>query len=83
MNLSDIEAIAEQLIIIKSGQLIEFNRVDTLTEKIRGQVFETIVDDQMFTTLNLERKIDNESKKGQILKLGMSETSLLNPIVKR
>ncbi len=67
--LSDIEAIADQLIIIKSGKLIEFNKIDTLTKQIRGQVFETTVDEKTFSILNSERKIIQRKQDGKNIKV--------------
>lgn len=55
--LSDIEAIANDLIIIKSGELIEVGNIDDLIEKVRGKVFEATVNQDIFSKISEKRKI--------------------------
>lgn len=54
---SDIEAIANDIIIIKKGEVLEANKIDSLVETVRGKVFETLVDQATFNELSKERQI--------------------------
>lgn len=61
---SDVEFIAEEIIIMKSGQIVHFGKPQEITEEISGQVWECIVSSEKaekyaaaFTTSNL-RNID-------------------------
>lgn len=54
---SDIEAIANDLIIIKGGELVEVGTIDEMIERVRNKVFETTVDQENFNNLLRERKI--------------------------
>ncbi|MGL5713568.1 MAG: ABC transporter ATP-binding protein [Paraclostridium sp.] len=67
--LSDIEAIANDLIIIKGGEVIEADSIERLIEKVRGNVFETIVDQDRFNKLNEERKIIHRKQEGESIRV--------------
>lgn len=67
--LSDIEAIANDLIIIKSGELVEADNIDNLVEKIRGKVWETIVDQDIFNKISQERKVIHRKQEKQNIRV--------------
>lgn len=55
--LSDIEAIANDLIIIRKGEVVECDNIDNLVEKVRGTVWEALVDQETFEKIGQERKV--------------------------
>ena len=67
--LSDIEAIANDLIIIKSGEVVEADNIDNLVEKVRGKVFETVVNQDIFNKLNIERKVIHRKQEGENIRV--------------
>lgn len=54
---SDIEAIANDLIIIKNGEILDVEKIDILVEKVRGKVWETVVNQEGFNKLSEKRQI--------------------------
>ncbi|MGL4656478.1 MAG: ABC transporter ATP-binding protein [Sarcina sp.] len=56
---SDIEAIANEVIVIKNGEILEFEDIDILVEKIKDKVFEGVV---------TQNEIEEISKKAQIIR---------------
>lgn len=54
---SDIEAIATQLLVMKTGEILETGNVDKLVQKVNGQVWETVVSQEMYQRLRKERSI--------------------------
>lgn len=67
--LSDIEAIANDLIIIKSGEVVEADNIDNLVEKVRDKVFESVVNQNMFNKLNIERKVIHRKQEGESIRV--------------
>ncbi|NEU05299.1 ABC transporter ATP-binding protein [Clostridium senegalense] len=67
--LSDIEAIANDLIIIKSGELVEADNIDNLVEKIRGKVWETIVNQDVFNKISQDRKVIHRKQEKQNIRV--------------
>ncbi|MGL5695001.1 MAG: ABC transporter ATP-binding protein [Peptostreptococcaceae bacterium] len=67
--LSDIEAIANDLIIIKKGEIVEVDNIDNLVKKARGKVWEVLVDQDTFNKLNEERKIIHRKQEKQNIKV--------------
>ncbi|MCR1847916.1 ABC transporter ATP-binding protein [Paeniclostridium sordellii] len=63
--LSDIEAIANDLIIIRQGEVVEADNIDNLVEKVKGKVWEVLVDKDMFNKLSAERKIIHRKQEGK------------------
>ncbi|MGL5755749.1 MAG: ABC transporter ATP-binding protein [Paraclostridium sp.] len=63
--LSDIEAIANDLIIIRQGEVVESNNIDNLVEKVKGKVWEALVDKDRFNKLSKERKIIHRKQEGK------------------
>lgn len=62
--ISDIEAIANNLIIIKKGEVVQATNIDTLIEKVKGEVWETVVNQNMFNKLSKERKVIRRKQEG-------------------
>lgn len=56
---SDIEFLANDIIIMKDGKLLEKNTASKLTEKIRGKVWTLEVDEDEIDILNKEYKVAN------------------------
>lgn len=54
---SDIEAIATQLLVMKTGEILETGNVDKLVQKVNGQVWETVVSQEIYQRLRKERSI--------------------------
>lgn len=54
---SDIEAIANKLIVIKNGEILETGNIDELTENVRDKVWETTVGQDVFNQLRKERSV--------------------------
>lgn len=54
---SDIEAIANQILVMKTGEILETGNVDKLVQKVNGQVWEAIVSQEMYQRLRKERSI--------------------------
>ncbi|CBZ02499.1 ABC transporter ATP-binding protein [Clostridium botulinum] len=67
--LSDIEAIANDLIIIRKGKLVEADNIDNLVEKVRGKVWETVVDQDMFNKISQERKVIHRKQERQSIRV--------------
>ncbi|MGL4739842.1 MAG: ABC transporter ATP-binding protein [Sarcina sp.] len=66
---SDIEAIANNLIVIKHGEIIENAKVDVLVESVEGLVWECVVDQKTFNILNEERQIIRIKQAGEELRV--------------
>lgn len=54
---SDIEAIANELIVVKKGKIVETGNVDGLVQTVQGKVWETIVSREIYHQLRKERSI--------------------------
>lgn len=54
---SDIEAIANQLIIINKGEITEIGNIDDLVERVVGKVWEVTVPQEMMNDVNKERAV--------------------------
>lgn len=54
---SDIEAIANELIVEKKGRIVETGNVDGLVQTVRGKVWETIISREIYHQLRKERSI--------------------------
>ncbi|MCJ8171125.1 ABC transporter ATP-binding protein [Clostridium botulinum] len=67
--LSDIEAIANDLIIIRKGELVEADNIDNLVEKVRGKVWETVVDQDIFNKISQERKVIHRKQERQSVRV--------------
>jgi len=54
---SDIEAIASELVVVKKGRILETGNVDQLVQRVRGQVWETVVSQEIYHRLRKERAV--------------------------
>lgn len=54
---SDIEAITNQLIVIRKGKITEIGNIDQLVEGVAGKVWETTVGQDMVNTVSAERAV--------------------------
>lgn len=64
---SDMEAIANDLVVIKSGEILEQGKISVLVEKVRGKVWETTVDQETFEKLRLERSVIHLKRDGRFV----------------
>lgn len=62
---SDIEAIASNLIIISNGEILETGKIDDLVKTVRGKVWETTVDQEICDGLNKERSVIHLKQTGK------------------
>ena len=54
---SDIEAIATKLIVMKQGEVLETGNVEELVQKVKGQVWETVVSQETYHRLRKDRSV--------------------------
>jgi ABC-2 type transport system ATP-binding protein len=66
---SDIEAIANDVIIIKNGKVIESDNIEILVEKVRGKVWEALVNLDTFNKLKSNRQIIHRKQYNQNIKV--------------
>lgn len=62
---SDIEAIATELVVVKKGKVLETGNVEELVRKVRGQVWETAVSQEVYQKLRKERAVIHLKQMGR------------------
>ena len=62
---SDIEAVATELVVVKKGKVLETGNVDELVRKVRGQVWETVVSQEVYQQLRKERSVIHLKQMGR------------------
>lgn len=62
---SDIEAIAGELIVIKKGRILETGNVDALVQKVRGRVWEAVMSQEAYQRLRRERSVIHLKQMGK------------------
>ena len=62
---SDIEAIATELVVVKKGKVLETGNVDELVRKVEGQVWETVVSQEVYQKLRKERSVIHLKQMGR------------------
>ena len=62
---SDIEAIANQLIIIRKGEITETGNIDQLVERVAGKVWEAAIGQDMMNTVSTERAVIHIKQMGK------------------
>ncbi|RDY26277.1 ABC transporter ATP-binding protein [Romboutsia weinsteinii] len=67
--LSDIEAIANDLIIINKGEVVESDNIDNLVEKVRGKVWEALVNQETFNKISQDRKVIHRKQERQSIRV--------------
>lgn len=66
---SDIEAIANNLILIKAGEIIETGKIDSLVETVKGKVWESIVTQDEFHILSKNRQIAKRKQEENLIRV--------------
>ena len=84
--ISDIEAIANDVIVIKDGEVLESGKIDSLVENINGKVFEAVVNQDDFNKINDTRQIIRRKQEGNTIRIRYAgdeylgiENNLLKP----
>lgn len=54
---SDIEAIANNVIIIKSGEIFDSGKINVLVQTVERKIFESLVDEDSFMEIHNSRKV--------------------------
>lgn len=62
---SDIEAIASELVVMKEGEVLETGNVDNLVQTVKGQVWETVVNQETYQRLRKERSVIHLKQMGK------------------
>ena len=62
---SDIEAIATELVVVKKGKVLETGNVDELVRTACGQVWETVVSQEVYQKLRKERSVIHLKQMGR------------------
>lgn len=62
---SDIEAIASELVVMKKGEVLETGKVDDLIQTVKGQVWETVVNQETYHRLRKERTVIHLKQMGK------------------
>lgn len=62
---SDIEAIANRIIIINKGEIMEMGNIDTLVEGVAGKVWEAVVTQDRMNDVNKERAVIHIKQAGK------------------
>ena len=62
---SDIEAIANQLIIIRKGEITETGNIDQLVENVAGKAWEATVGQDLMNTVSTERAVIHIKQMGK------------------
>lgn len=62
---SDIEAIANELVVIKEGKVLETGNVDRLIQKVKGKVWEAVVNQEIYHNLGKERSVIHLKQMGK------------------
>lgn len=62
---SDIEAIANRIIIINKGEIMETGNIDTLVEGVAGKVWEAVVTQDRMNDINKERAVIHIKQAGK------------------
>lgn len=63
--ISDIEAIASNLVVVKKGMILETGNIEELVQRVRGQVWETTVSQEMYQRLRKERAVIHLKQMGK------------------
>lgn len=66
---SDIEAIANDVIVIKDGEVLEAGKIDSLVESIRGKVFDAVVNQEDFNSINDTRQVIHRKQEGDLIRV--------------
>lgn len=75
---SDIEAIASQLIIINNGEITEIGNIDTMVEGVAGKVWEATVTQDRMNDVNKERAVIHIKQAGKEVQVRFVGEALLD-----
>ena len=67
--MSDIEAISNHLIIINQGEIVETSEIENLVEKVRNQVWEVVVNQELFNEVNEARQVVRRKQEGDSIRV--------------
>lgn len=62
---SDIEAIASELVVMRKGEILKTGDVDALVQAVKGEVWETVVNQETYQQLRKERSIIHLKQMGK------------------
>lgn len=54
---SDIDAIANDVIVLKNGEVLEANKINSLVGSVKGKIFEAVVNQEDFNRINSNRQV--------------------------
>ncbi len=66
---SDIEAIANNLIVIKTGEILQEGEINSMVSSIRGKVWETLVTQEIFFELSKSRQIIRRKQEAEYIRV--------------
>ena len=66
---SDIEAIANEVIVIKNGEVLEFDDIDILVEKIKNKVFEGVVNQNEMDIISSTNQVIRRKQEGEKIRV--------------
>lgn len=66
---SDIEAIADRLIVIRKGEIVKAGRVDELVEEVEGKVWEAAVGQDLSGKVRSERAVTHIKQAGKEIRI--------------
>lgn len=62
---SDIEAIANELVIVKQGKVLETGNIESLIHNVDGRVWETVVNQEIYQKVRKERAVIHLKRVGR------------------
>lgn len=80
---SDIENMAQQIAVMKSGKLIAFETPESILSSARGQVWEMTVDAPSYSALAASRKVLQAQREGDRYLLRLVQGSAPSPAAKQ
>lgn len=66
---SDIDAIANDVIVIKGGEVLEAGKINSLVKSIKGKVFEAVVNQEDFKNINDTRQVIRRKQEGDLIRV--------------
>lgn len=66
---SDIDAIANDVIVIKGGEVLEAGKINSLVKSIKGKVFEAVVNQEDFNNINDTRQVIRRKQEGDLIRV--------------
>ncbi|MFJ7954279.1 ABC transporter ATP-binding protein [Lysinibacillus sp. NPDC096418] len=66
---SDIEAIANNLIVIKSGEILQSGEINLMVSSVAGKIWETVVEQTIFEELSTARQIIRRKQETELIRV--------------